>query len=64
MNKLMIATAILATAFVANTSFAKSKASKSELKAYKAACKEENPGAKKAEINKCVKEKAKAKTEA
>lgn len=64
MNKLMIATAILATAFVANTSFAKAKASKSEVKAYTAACKEENPGAKKSAIKKCVKEKAKAKTEA
>ena len=54
---------VLALAMTAclSTASAKTKISKEDKKAIKSACKQENPGAGKSAISKCIKEKSKAK---
>lgn len=56
MKQMMLAAVVLSFTFAANA-----KLSKEEKKALAAECKQENPSAKKSDIKKCVKEKAKAK---
>ena len=60
MKKMMLAAAALSFTFAAH---AHGKLSKEERKTLMAECKQENPSAKKSDIKKCVKEKAKAKEE-
>ncbi|MBO9667965.1 MAG: hypothetical protein J7501_14275 [Bdellovibrio sp.] len=62
MIRIALAIALVAATFSAETSMAKSKISKADRKAFAKACKEENPGAKKSAIKKCVKEKAASRT--
>lgn len=59
MNKFLLAVSVVVLSF-SSVSMAKGKVSKKDMKAYSAACKEENPGASKKAIKKCVKEKATA----
>ncbi|MNK01123.1 hypothetical protein D3C87_189170 [compost metagenome] len=57
MTKLLLALSLVMFSF-SSVSMAKSKVSKKDMKAFQAACKEENPGATKKELKKCAKAKA------